>query len=186
MGKKETLTEKINLRWLAVAIFLIALIPIILVPIYISIPERIYGPIIAGYSLGGAAILIYIMLRPYLRRRKRMNNGSTLDDYELENEAKEKITFEVFWNYLFPKFKWNKLESITKQETKEKIRKVLDDGVIVEFDDITCMVKDEPDLTSHVSSEATLYGLLNRNVIQLKVTLSNKQLDMAVDEFEDL
>ncbi len=112
--------------------------------------------------------------------------GFFVYDYELENEAKEKITFEVFWNYLFPKFKWNKLESITKQETKEKIRKVLDDGVIVEFDDITCMVKDEPDLTSHVSSEATLYGVLNRNVIQLKVTLSNKQLDMAVDEFEDL
>ncbi len=102
MGKKETLTEKINLRWLAVAIFLIALIPIILVPIYISIPERIYGPIIAGYSLGGAAILIYIMLRPYLRRRKRMNNGSTLDDYELENLPSsgeiyhERITMKAF------------------------------------------------------------------------------------------
>lgn len=94
--------KRLGLRWLSVIIFLASLILIILVPLFTDLSETTYGIIISVYSLGGAAIIIYIMLRPYLKRRKHTKNMSTGERYEVEPVISnqkiyhEKITMKVF------------------------------------------------------------------------------------------
>lgn len=102
MNKDDSIDDGSKLRWFAVTIFMIVLIPIILVPLYMDLPERIFGPIIAAYSLGGAALLIYIMIRPYLKRRSRAKSKSIMDDYEpqkipsTDEVYHERITMKAF------------------------------------------------------------------------------------------
>ncbi|MFW6195965.1 MAG: hypothetical protein ACOC5D_01390 [Thermoplasmatota archaeon] len=92
----------ISVRWISVMVYILLLIPVILIPLYTDLAEKTYGILISVYSIGGAAIIISTVMRPYLKRRKRVESVSSVDDDKPEEEVTtkeiyhEKVTSKIF------------------------------------------------------------------------------------------
>ncbi|MFP4051463.1 MAG: hypothetical protein ACLFVB_06960 [Thermoplasmata archaeon] len=92
----------VSVRWVSVIVYILLLIPIILISLYTDLAEKTYGILISVYSIGGAGIIIYTVMRPYLKRRKRVESVSSVDDYKPEGVGTteeiyhEKVISKIF------------------------------------------------------------------------------------------